>query len=45
MVHFVETWLLTDQEALEKFFRGGLNLKTLPTTNLEARSKKEIEDA
>jgi len=45
MVHFVETWLLTDQDALQEFFNGNLNLKVLPTTNLESRSKKDIEDA
>ncbi len=45
MVHFVETWLLTDQLALQKFFKGGFNPKPLPTTNLEDRSKNEIERA
>lgn len=45
MVHFVETWLLTDQNALQQFFKRGLDLKPLPTTNLEARSKQEIEAA
>lgn len=45
MVHFVETWLLTDQDALQKFFKRGFNQKKLPTTNLEARSKDEIEQA
>lgn len=45
MVHFVETWLLTDQEALKQFFKQGLNLKALPTSNLEDRSKMEIEKA
>ncbi len=45
MVHFAETWLLTDQTALQKFFKHGLNLKALPTTNLETRSKDEINRA
>jgi len=45
MVHFVETWLLTDQDALSKFFRRGFNGTRLPTTNLEARSKDEINQA
>jgi hypothetical protein len=45
MVHFVETWLLTDQNALQQFFKRGLNLKVLPTTNLETRSKDDIEQA
>ena len=45
MVHFVETWLLTDQDALKQFFDGRLNVKVLPSTNLENRSKNEIENA
>jgi Domain of unknown function (DUF4276) len=45
MVHFVETWLLTDQDALLKFFKRGFNERQLPTTNLETRSKAEIETA
>lgn len=45
MVHFVETWLLTDQDALRTFFKQGFNHKPLPTTNLEGRSKEEIEQA
>ncbi len=45
MVHFVETWLLTDQEALQRFFKKGFNAKPLPTTNLESRSKADIEQA
>lgn len=45
MVHFVETWLLTDQEALQQFFKRGFNQRVLPTTNLETRSKDEIEQA
>jgi Domain of unknown function (DUF4276) len=45
MVHFVETWLLTDQDALTKFFKKGFNAGPLPTTNLEGRSKAVIEQA
>lgn len=45
MVHFVETWLLTDQDALRHFFNKGFNQAPLPTTNLEARSKADIEKA
>jgi hypothetical protein len=46
MVHFVETWLVTDQDALEAFFGRGFNRKPLPpTTNLEGRSIDEIENA
>ena len=45
MVHFVETWILTDQDALQRFFKRGFNQKPLPTTNLEARSKDEINQA
>ena len=45
MVQFVETWLLTDQDALQKFFGRDFNRTHLPTTNLEARSKGEIERA
>jgi hypothetical protein len=45
MVHFVETWLLTDQSALQQFFKRGFNARVLPTTNLEARSKDEINTA
>ena len=39
MVYFVETWLLTDQDALQKYFKQGFKQGLLPTTNLEARSK------
>ena len=42
MVYFVETWLLTDQDALQKYFKQGFKQGLLPTTNLEARSKDEI---
>lgn len=45
MVHFVETWLLTDQVALQRFFKRGFNQSPLPTTNLEARSKALIDQA
>ena len=45
MVHFVETWILTDQDALQMFFKRGFNRKPLPTTNLETRSKDEINQA
>jgi Domain of unknown function (DUF4276) len=45
MVHFVETWLLTDPEALRIFFRKNVNLAALPATDLESRSKKEIDRA
>lgn len=42
MVPFVETWLLTDQDALASFFKSGFRKQALPTTNLEQRSKDEI---
>lgn len=45
MVHFVETWLLTDQDALQTFFKRGFDFRPLPTTNLEGRSKRDIERA
>ena len=45
MAHFVETWLLTDQEALRTFFRKGFNAKPLPTTDLENRSKGDVNKA
>ena len=45
MVQLVETWLLTDQDALQKFFGRDFNRRLLPTTNLEARSKNEIQSA
>lgn len=45
MVVFVETWLLTDQEALSNYFKRGFNASPLPTTNLEERSKDEVERA
>lgn len=45
MVESVETWLLTDQDALNEFFKRDFNAKSLPTTNLEVRSRGEIDDA
>ncbi len=45
MVHFVETRLLTDQDALQNFFGPDFNRTPLPTTNLEARPKDEIQKA
>lgn len=45
MVPFLETWLLTDQKALSQFFKRGFELKDLPTSNLESRSKDEIDAA
>ena len=45
MVHFVETWLLTDPDALLQYFKQGFVQKCLPKRNIEDRSKKEIEDS
>ena len=45
MVMFVETWLLTDPEALQNFFKKNFDAKHLPTTNLEERSKDNVERA
>lgn len=45
MVHFVETWLVSDPDALEFFFKRGFNRKRLPTINLETKSKTDIEQA
>jgi len=45
MVHFVETWLVTDQAALQLFFKQGFKQGLLPTTNLESRPIAEIERA
>lgn len=45
MAVFVETWLLTDPEALQAFFKKNFNVKPLPTTNLEERSKDDVERA
>jgi hypothetical protein len=45
MVHFVETWLLADQDALQSFFGRNFNRRPLPRTNLEDRPKAEIQGA
>ena len=45
MAYFIETWLLTDQDVLQQYFKKGFNSKVLPTANLEGRSKDEIENA
>jgi len=45
MAHMVETWLLTDQEALQAFFRNGFNANPLPTTDLENRPTQDINRA
>jgi len=45
MVHFVETWLITDHAALQRYFKRGFKANVLPTTNLETRSKAEIDGA
>lgn len=45
MVQFVEAWLLTDQDALKRFFGKDFDPKGLPITNLDQRSKEEIEAA
>jgi len=45
MVQMVEAWLLTDQKALQQFFKRGFNASELPTTNLETRSTTEINRA
>lgn len=45
MTHFVETWLLTDHDALVRFFKRGFAAKYLPTTKLEERSKDDVEKA
>lgn len=45
MVAFVETWLLTDQEAIGKFFKRDFDASPLPITNLEERSKFDINRA
>jgi hypothetical protein len=45
MVQMVETWLLTDQNALGRFFKEGFKGGKLPTTNLEQRSKADVEQA
>jgi hypothetical protein len=45
MVESVETWLLTDQDALASFFKKGFAPTGLPTTNLEQRNRVEIDRA
>jgi hypothetical protein len=45
IVQFVETWLLTDPEALRSFFGPETNVSKLPNDNLEARNKGDIERA
>ena len=45
MVAFVETWLLTDQDALAAFFKRDFNVKPLPATDLENCSKDDLEHA
>lgn len=45
MVQFVETWLVTDPEALKAFFKQGFDSTQLPTDKLEERSKGDIEQA
>jgi hypothetical protein len=45
MVHFVETWLIADHEALSQFFKHKFNASCLPKSDLENLSKKKIEDS
>jgi hypothetical protein len=45
MVEAVETWLLTDQDALHEFFGSGFVPNGLPTINLETRNRAEIDQA
>jgi hypothetical protein len=45
MVIFVETWLLSDLDALRQFFKYNIDSRLFPTMDLEARSKAEIERA
>jgi hypothetical protein len=45
MVHSVETWLLTDPDALQRFFKKGFDGSHLPRTDLENRPISEIEKA
>jgi hypothetical protein len=46
MVQMVETWLLTDHDALRSFFKErGFETRHLPTTDLENRSKDDINEA
>ena len=43
MVQFVETWLLADPDALAEYFGDGFRRDRLPTTNLEQRTKADVE--
>lgn len=45
MVEFVETWLVSDPDALQTYFKRDFDSKHLPTANLENRSKEDIERA
>ena len=45
MVVFVETWLLADIDALQTFFKKDFNPNPLPRTELESRSKVDVERA
>jgi Domain of unknown function (DUF4276) len=45
MVPFVEAWLLTDHDALKSFFGQKFDLTAIPTTDLENRTKIDIERA
>jgi len=45
MVNFVETWIVTDHDALRVYFKRGFDPRALPSTGMEARSKGEIQRA
>jgi len=45
IVQFVETWLVTDPDALRAFFGPDIDISKLPIDNLEARSKGDIDRA
>ena len=45
MVEAVETWILTDQDALQAYFKKGFDGRALPTTNLESRDRHDIDRA
>jgi len=45
MVVCMETWLMSDPEALEQYFGSGFKKAKLPPTDLEKRSKSDIYDA
>lgn len=45
MVESVETWLLTDPDALERFFGRGFRRNALPTNDLETRTKANVAAA